>query len=129
MLERIRAEFGGDVARIVEANADSDTEPEPPWGARKTDYLESIGHKAPDELRVSLADKRHNARAILLDFRTLGEPFWERFRTGAGPAVRWYYRELEAAFRARGDDLGPQAAPALSEFARTLDAIERLAAA
>jgi (p)ppGpp synthase/HD superfamily hydrolase len=129
MLERIRADFGDDVARIVEANSDSDTDPKPPWRQRKTTYLDDIAHKQPDELRVSLADKLHNARAILLDYRTLGEPFWDRFRTGAGTSVRWYYRELLAAFSARADDLGPNATPALGEFGRTIDEIERLAAA
>src|SRR3954471_16784919 len=73
MLERIRAEFGEDAARIVLANSDSDSEPKPPWRQRKQQYLEAIAHKAPDELRVSLADKLHNARAILLDFRNHGE--------------------------------------------------------
>jgi GTP pyrophosphokinase len=129
MLERIRDEFGEDVARIVLANSDSDSDPKPPWRERKTSYLEAIAHKQPDELRVSLADKLHNARAILLDYRTLGEPFWTRFRTGAGPSVRWYYRELYAAFSARADALGERATPALGEFGRTVDEIERLAAA
>ena len=127
MLERIRAEFGDDAARIVLANSDSESEPKPPWYERKRAYLDAIAHKQPDELRVSLADKLHNARAILLDYRTLGDPFWDRFRSGAGPAVRWYYRELRAAFDARRADLGPQAEPALEEFARTVDEIERLA--
>jgi (p)ppGpp synthase/HD superfamily hydrolase len=128
MLERIRAEFGEDVARIVLANSDSDSEPKPPWKQRKDAYIDSIARKRPDELRVSLADKLHNARAILLDFRTHGDAFWDRFRSGAGPPVRWYYRELLAAFNARRADLGEQAVPALEEFGRTVDAIERLAA-
>src|SRR3954452_8532552 len=82
MLERIRAEFGDDVARIVLANSDSDIEPKPPWRQRKLDYIAAIVHKQPDELRVSLADKLHNARAILLDYRTHGEDVWARFRSG-----------------------------------------------
>jgi GTP pyrophosphokinase len=129
MLDRIRAEFGSDVARIVEANSDSETEPKPPWYDRKRGYLDAIAHKRPDELRVSLADKLHNARAILLDYRALGDPFWNRFRAGSdtGEAVRWYYRELRTAFEARRDDLGPAAALALEEFGRTVDAIEDLA--
>src|SRR3954464_3820219 len=65
MLERIRREFGSDVARLVDANPATDAEPKPPWRARKEDYIAAIAHKAPDELRVSLADKLHNARAIL----------------------------------------------------------------
>src|SRR3954447_20495236 len=127
MLERIRNEFGADAARIFDANSDSDVEPKPPWYRRKQQYLDAIAHKAPDELRVSLADKLHNARAILLDFRTHGEPFWDRFRAGGGPAVRWYYRELYRAFDARRDALGPGATPALEELGRTIDEIDRLA--
>ena len=73
MLERIRVEFGDDAARIVEANSDSEIEPKPPWYQRKRAYIDAIAHKQPDELRVSLADKLHNARAILLDYRTLGD--------------------------------------------------------
>ena len=128
MLERIEREFGPDVARIVHANSDSDTEPKPPWGERKRAYIESIGHKQPDELRVSLADKLHNARAILLDYRTHGDEIWTRFKAGQGTFVRMYYRGLYDAFDARRDALGERALPALEEFGRTIDEIDRLSA-
>ena len=108
------------------ANSDSDSEPKPPWLQRKQDYIAAIAHKAPDELRVSLADKLHNARAILLDYRTHGDELWTRFRTGAGRAIRWYYRELYEAFDARRDALGPSAMPALEELGRTIDELDRL---
>ncbi len=126
MLERIRSEFGADAARIVEANSDSDSEPKPPWGERKRAYIAAIAHKQPDELRVSLADKLHNARSILIDYRTYGEDLWTRFRTGSGPAVRWYYRELYAAFDAQRAKLGEQAVPALEELGRTIETIDHL---
>jgi (p)ppGpp synthase/HD superfamily hydrolase len=129
MLERIRGEFGEDVARIVAANSDADTEPKPPWLARKQDYIAAIAHKQPDELRVSLADKLHNARSILLDYRTLGDALWARFSSRRGDDVRWYYRELHAAFAARRDDLGERAAPALDELGRTLADLDRLTGA
>ena len=106
MLERIRAEFGDDAARIVDANSDSDAEPKPPWYQRKRAYIDAIAHKQPDELRVSLADKLHNARAILLDYRTHGDGLWDRFKSGEGDSIRWYYRSLYEAFAARRDDLG-----------------------
>jgi GTP pyrophosphokinase len=126
MAERIRVEFGADAARIVLANSDSDSEPKPPWTQRKTEYIAAIAHKRPDELRVSLADKLHNARAILLDYRTVGDELWYRFRRGAGDAIRWYYRGLYDAFDARRDALGPDAVPALEELGRTIDEIDRL---
>src|SRR3954453_19300521 len=49
MLERIRLQFGEDVARIVKANSDTDEEPKPPWRQRKQDYIDAIAHKQPDE--------------------------------------------------------------------------------
>ena len=82
-----------------------------------------------DELHVSLADKLHNARAILLDYRTHGERLWDRFKGGEGASVRWYYRALHTAFAARADALGDRAIPALEELGRTVDAIEALAGA
>jgi (p)ppGpp synthase/HD superfamily hydrolase len=126
-LEEIRTAFGPRVARVVAANTDAWEEPKPPWPERKRAYVEAIADKQPDELRVSLADKLHNARSILLDYRTLGEGLWSRFRAGEGGAVREYYRALVDAFGARRDALGPLAEPALDELARTVDELEALA--
>ena len=67
MLAAIERDFGSDVARIVDANSDTDVEPKPEWRVRKENYIAAIAHKQPDELLVSIADKLHNARAILLD--------------------------------------------------------------
>ena len=50
-----------------------------PWRQRKEDYIASIPAKAPDELRVSVADKLHNARSILSDLRRHGDEVWPRF--------------------------------------------------
>jgi GTP pyrophosphokinase len=126
-LAEIGRRFGDDVARIVAANSDTDVEPTPPWRERKEAYIAAIANKAPDELRVSLADKLHNARAILLDFRTHGHGLWGRFNAGEGPAMRWYYGSLYDAFAARREDLGPRAAPALEELGRTIGELDRLA--
>ncbi|MDA0181280.1 HD domain-containing protein [Solirubrobacter phytolaccae] len=126
MLERIEREFGPDAARIVLANSDSDAEPKPPWGERKRAYIASIAHKQPDELRVSLADKLHNARALLLDYRTHGEALWSRFTSREGTYIRMYYRGLYDAFDARRDALGERAIPALEELGRTIDELDRL---
>ncbi len=126
-LELIRERFGDDVARIVLANSDTDEEPKPPWKARKAAYIASIAHKRPDELRVSLADKLHNARAILLDYRSHGEALWSRFKAGEGAAVRGYYRALLEAFAARSAELGVEAIPHLEELERTVGELDRLA--
>jgi hypothetical protein len=76
---------------------------------------------------VSLADKLHNARAILLDYRTHGEELWSRFKPGEGASVRWYYEALRDAFAERRDALGTGAAPALDELDRVVETLRGLA--
>ena len=93
----IRRRFGGGVADIVADCTDTWTEPKPPWRARKEAYLAGLPKKQPDSLLVSLADKTHNARAILNDFRVLGDGVWIRFSGGAD-GVSWYYRSLAAFY-------------------------------
>jgi GTP pyrophosphokinase len=95
--EAIRERFGEDVAAIVDGCTDADTLPKPPWCERKKAYIEHI-ECAPRSVRlVSAADKLHNARAILADYRQLGEPLWGRFNGGRDGTL-WYYRALADAF-------------------------------
>ncbi|WP_354699025.1 metal-dependent phosphohydrolase [Paraconexibacter sp. AEG42_29] len=120
----IRKLFGEDVARIVVANSDTDLQAKPPWYERKLDYIGAIAHKRPDELRVSLADKLHNARSVVFDFREHGFALWKRFNRDAD--VPGYYRALASAFARREKELGQQAAAALRELERTVDELDRL---
>jgi (p)ppGpp synthase/HD superfamily hydrolase len=119
MAERVREKFGDDVARIVIANSDTDEIPKPPWRARKQAYLDSLPGKARDELRVSLADKLHNIRAVVLDHRQIGDAVWDRFKEGRDGQL-WYYDQLAAAFSARAADLEPNAAGKLDDFLRSV---------
>lgn len=118
----ITERFGADVARIVLANSDSTTgeSDKAPWHERKREYLARIAHEQPDELRVSLADKLHNARSLAADHRLVGDTLWSRFTTGSGDDVRWYYGGLADAFAARADDLGPGGRRALDELRRAV---------
>nr|WP_199223916.1 HD domain-containing protein [Paraconexibacter algicola] len=125
-LADIRERFGAAVATIVQANSDTDVEPKPPWRERKEAYIDGIAHKPVAAVRVSLADKLHNARSILQDYRLHGEQLWSRFSTGSGDDVRWYYAALAAAFTARADELGPGARAALDDLQRTLDQLDAL---
>ena len=101
-LAEIAERFGPRVAAIVRACSDSleaDGE-KAPWRERKEAYLAHLAIE-PDAgvLRVSLADKVNNARAVLADYRVLGEPFWERFNRDAD--TPWYYRRLAEIFTER----------------------------
>jgi HD domain len=97
-LARIRRLFGNKVAAIVEACSDTDVVPKPPWRARKEAYIAHLNDPTlPDgAIRVSLADKLHNARAILFDLRA-GHDVFARFTAGAQDQA-WYYRALTETF-------------------------------
>jgi hypothetical protein len=119
-LRRIEQQFGRNVARIVEACSDTDVTPKPPWRERKEAYVAHLAHADASTLRVSLADKLHNARAILFDTQVVGDDVWTRFSAGRDEVI-WYYGALAEAFAAR--DAGPMVA----ELRRTVEAIKRLA--
>jgi (p)ppGpp synthase/HD superfamily hydrolase len=99
--ERILAEihdrFGPAVAEIVLACSDTLEEPKPEWRQRKEAYLDHLEHQPAPVLRVSLADKLFNARAILRDYVVVGEDLWNRFSAGRKGQL-WYYRALADRF-------------------------------
>jgi GTP pyrophosphokinase len=118
--EEIRLRFGESVALIVDGLSDTDVSPKPPWRARKEQYLDHLRKSStPSERLVSLADKLHNARSILLDYRTNGEQVWERFK-GGKTGTLWYYRTLVEIFT----ESGPAALS--EELRRAVDEMERL---
>ena len=84
-LARIHHEFGDEVADIVKALSDSFRKKKDPWPERKEKYYKKL-REMPDNdltrkvLRVSIADKLHNARAIAFDYDKVGEEVWDRFR-------------------------------------------------
>lgn len=99
-LEHIRMEFGDGVANIVADCTDSWVEPKPAWQARKTAYIASMANKADRSLLVSLADKTHNARAIVADLNMIGDELWDRF-TASREETIWYYRSMAEIFDVR----------------------------
>jgi (p)ppGpp synthase/HD superfamily hydrolase len=101
VLAEIRRRFGDRVAEIVRACSDTDETPKPPWKERKTRYVAHVRTAGPDARRVSCADKLHNARAILRDYRLHGERLWSRFNAPPEEQL-WYYRSLVEAFRQPG---------------------------
>jgi (p)ppGpp synthase/HD superfamily hydrolase len=93
VLEEVRQRFGDRVAKIVAGCTDAYTIPKPAWKQRKLDYLEVL-RRADDDVRlVSAADKLHNVRTILVDYRTDGDAVWERF-SGRRDGTLWYYRAV-----------------------------------
>lgn len=120
-LQEIRRRFGDRVADIVDGLTDTYSFPKPPWRERKITYIDHLRSASPEVRRVSLADKLHNARAILFTLQTEGEKTWERFHGGKSGTL-WYYRTLVSVFQEGGSDF------LTSELARVVSQIERLAA-
>ncbi len=117
-LDEIRARYGDAVADIVAGCTDTYEDPKPPWRARKEAYLDHLaGASAPVRL-VSAADKLHNARSVLADYRTLGEDLWGRFNGGRDGTL-WYYRAFADALSGDG--------PVADELDRVVAELERLA--
>lgn len=102
-LNNIRTQFGERVARIVNDCTDAMKSPKPPWRERKNKYIEHLRTVPTDSRRVSLADKLHNARAILLTYRFEGEKTWSRFNGGRDGTL-WYYQRLLQVFQETGED-------------------------
>src|SRR5687768_14356220 len=100
-LDEIRERFGEPVARIVEDCTDSWETPKRPWIDRKRDYTEHARALPAPSLRVSAADKVHNAYAILRDLRNSGEEVWDRFNAPADDVIA-YYEGLVRSFRHAG---------------------------
>lgn len=96
-LAHIKNTFGDPVAAIVSDCTDAWTEPKPEWCPRKEAYLAISPGKPAQSLLVSLADKTHNAEAILFDYRDLGDQLWPRFN-GGEDGTRWYYNALAKVF-------------------------------
>jgi len=119
--QEIRRRFGDQVTEIVDGCTDSDRVPKPPWGPRKRAYIARLRHEPKSVLLVSAADKLHNARAVLADYRVVGDSLWSRF-TGGKEGTLWYYRELVKAYRDAGAPAG-----LTEELDRVVSELERLA--
>ncbi|HEY4002948.1 MAG TPA: HD domain-containing protein [Candidatus Xenobia bacterium] len=99
-LAAIRERFGDTVARIVDGCTDTDVTPKPPWRERKERYIAHLSGAPEDVVRVSLADKVHNARSISMDLARVGEVVWNRFKASREETL-WYYHAVIDAVKDR----------------------------
>ena len=118
-LTLIRTEFGSRVAELVAGLSDTFETPKPPWRDRKAAYLADL--KTADEsiLRISLADKLHNSRAILTDHELFGTDIWDRF-AGKRSGTVWYYTSLLKIYQSRSN------LAMVREFARVVGKMQSL---
>ena len=60
-------------------------------------YLDKLSNALDEILLISLADKVHNARSILLDLHLSGESTWNKFKGKKSGTLR-YYQTLAKIF-------------------------------
>jgi (p)ppGpp synthase/HD superfamily hydrolase len=123
-LRDIEANFGKEVANIVEGCSDSvaeDSSRKQEWEARKTTYINRLYKESEGTLLVSAADKVYNAHAILEDYRELGTILWSRFKRGRKEQL-WYFTELIKVYEKRDSNR------LIEELKRTVDELARLSA-
>jgi (p)ppGpp synthase/HD superfamily hydrolase len=114
-LRDIRDRFGARVAEIVDGCTDTYETPKPPWRERKERYLAHLADASGSVRLVSSADKLHNARTVLSDYRLIGEDLWTRFN-GEKEGTLWYYRAIVGALQGDG--------PIIDELDRVVSELE-----
>ena len=124
-LAAVAAEFGQEVARLVEAVSETKAldGAELPWEQRKAEKLAHLHASGPDVAALKAADAIHNARSISADLRGAGAAVWQRFKRGPEPTLG-YYRDILAGVRAK---LGDQ--PIVAELEDAVAELVRQAAA
>jgi len=118
-LRDIRIRFGDTVVEIVVGCTDTYDDPKPPWRERKERHLAHLAGASDSVRLVSAADKLHNARSVLSDYRAVGEELWDRFN-GGREGTLWYYRAVVDTLGAGHDD------PIFEELDRVVRELERL---
>lgn len=93
-----------------------------PWWPRKRRYLADFGTHGPEELLVSLADKVYNARAILADYRGVGDDVW----AGSRPAGTASFGTTGSSCRSTGrPGCARRSWPSSSELSPSLSSSSR----
>jgi (p)ppGpp synthase/HD superfamily hydrolase len=111
--------FGDRVTRIIDGCTDATTVPKPPWQERKQQYLQKLAGATPEVVRVSVADKLHNARSLLADYQQVGDQVWQRFRGGKDGTL-WFYQSLIQVYRTVSNS------PMVDELAKIVAKLEHV---
>ncbi len=84
-------------------------------------FLARLEHASPSIRLVEAADKLHNARSLLRDYRDQGEAIWRHFKGGRDKTL-WYYRAVVEVLKRSG------AMPLVEELDRAVAELEQIAA-
>lgn len=126
--DMLREEFGDRVCAIVKEVTEDYTQAEKEdhsirghtWRARKEQYLANLANDSKEALLVATADKIHNMRDAVDEYRTYGTDIWEKFRRDAKNMV-WFYSEAARIISARLEH------PLVDEMNRALGELQAIA--
>jgi (p)ppGpp synthase/HD superfamily hydrolase len=122
-LDEIRRSFGDQVATIVAACSDTDESLKPPWQARKTAFVKRLGTESYSVRLVVAADKLHNVRDVLRNYRIDGDDIWLHFKGGRDGTI-WYYRAVMGALNEAAKPEERQLNALIEEIGFTLSLLE-----
>jgi (p)ppGpp synthase/HD superfamily hydrolase len=95
------ADFGDQVVKIVQDVTNNATLSS--WHEVATAYLNHLEHKAGDQaVIVSTADKIHNIKSTITDYKTHGNKIWQRFSTKNSADQLWWYQAVLRVVTLRG---------------------------
>ncbi|MBB3037076.1 (p)ppGpp synthase/HD superfamily hydrolase [Hoyosella altamirensis] len=118
--DALEQRFGARVRDIVIGCSGAKKEEIPDFRTRKQTYLDHLtATRDPATVRVSLADKVHNARSTVSDLETDGPSIWDRFNAGVEDQL-WWYISLSAAYTDHAND-GRADAQRAAELRRLVD--------
>lgn len=91
-IEDIRREFGDRVASMVDNESEDKSKT---WLERKSHTITHLKEEASMEVRmIAMGDKLANIRALVRDYKMVGEELWNRFNMKDPKMQGWYYRSI-----------------------------------
>jgi (p)ppGpp synthase/HD superfamily hydrolase len=104
-LPEIRAQFGDDVATLVDAVSEQKTDEagQRPWRVRKDEQLAKLDAAPIEVVALKAADLLHNVHTTLRAVRSRGDAVWNRFNAPKAEQL-WLQGAVVARVRARLGD-------------------------
>src|SRR5215204_2408511 len=97
--------------------------PKPPWRERKEAFVERLRTEPYSVRLVVAADKLHNVRDVLRNFRIHGDDLWLQFKGGRDGTI-WYYRAVVGALSEAATPEEQQLNALIEEISDTLSLLE-----
>ena len=114
--EELLERFGERVTAMVSAESENkrkDRPAEDTWLIRKKETVDHLAQAPTDIRMIALADKLSNVRAMVRDYRVIGDALWKRFHNADPVQQGKYYGLLAHAFEQDENLCGT---PAYREF-------------